>query len=597
MIPKLNSFSTTSVFGTRRICYFFSVLFCIVFCQCSEKSPVGDSDNGGLFLPDGFEALVVIDSLEGRARHLTVNDNGDIYVKLRFPDSIGGNAALRDTDNDGKADIIKTFGDYLDKSSYGTAMRIHDGYLYFSSVTRVFRQKLTDELVPDSEIELILTDTQPPMQHDAKPIAFDKQGNLYVPFGAPSDACQEDDRVFMSPGVFPCPILEDRGGVWKFDANKKGQFQKDGEKFATGLRSLVALEWNDKDDELFTLVHGRDYMYNTWPEKFTLWEGAVLPSEVFLKIGEGADAGWPYHYYDQMKEDYFLNPEYGGDGEKQGENVDSLVKPLLGFPGHFAPNDLLFYIGDQFPEHYRNGAFVAFHGSTSRAPYPQAGYFIAFIPLENGTPSGPWEVFADGFAGVDTIINTSDAEYRPMGLSMGPDGSIYISDSEKGKIWRILYTGKGQEFGKAQLAKMVERKKLASNVKTPDEVKDVVATEEDGFFADGVNMAEGAILYNKYCALCHQTNGLGNDRFPPLNYSDWVQGDSERLINVILNGLQGEINVRGRSYNNVMPKQDHLKDEEIASILTYVRQNFGNRSKGIEPEEVASVRNADLISR
>ncbi len=582
----------TSISGKDCYIGIYLLLIGLVFYQCSPKLPAGDPDNGGLFLPDGFEAVVVVDSLKGRARHLAVNGNGDIYVKLRFPDSLGGNAALRDTDNDGKADIIRTFDDYPDKSSYGTAMRIHNGYLYFSSVTRIFRQKLTDRLVPDSEIELIVRDTQPPRQHDTKPIAFDKKGNLYTPFGAPSDACQEDDRVFMSPGIDPCPILEHRGGIWKFDANKRGQFQKDGEKFATGLRSVVALEWNDRDDNLFTVAHGRDHLHNTWPETFTVWEGAVLPSEVFLKLKDGSDAGWPYHYYDQMREDYFLNPEYGGDGRKQGENVDSLAKPLIGFPGHFAPNDLLFYTGDQFPEHYRNGAFMAFHGSTSSAPYPQTGYFIAFVPMEKGRPSGPWEVFADGFAGADTVVNTSDAKYRPMGLAMGPDGSVYVSDTEKGKIWRIMFKGDGQSFGTAQLARMEERKKRAPNLKTPDEVKDIVASEGDGFFPKGGNMAEGARLYNTHCALCHQKNGRGNDRFPPLNYSDWVIGDTERLIDAVLNGLEGEIKVHGRSYNNVMPKQGHLKNEEIALILTYIRQNFGNNSKPVSPGAVAKVRKA-----
>ena len=597
MKPLSNLFYKKSIRGKGRFVFVFSLLICVGFYGCSPKLPAGDPDNDGLFLPEGFEAVVVVDSLKGRARHLAVNGNGDIYVKLRFPDSHGGNAALRDTDNNGKADIIRTFDDYLDKSSYGTAMRIHDGYLYFSSVTRIFRQKLTDKLVPDSEMELIVRDTQPPRQHDTKPIAFDKKGNLYTAFGAPSDACQEDDRVFMSPGINPCPILEHRAGIWKFDANKKGQFQKDGEKFATGLRSVVALEWNDRNDNLFTVVHGRDHIYNTWPQTFTVWEGSVLPSEVFLKLDEGSDAGWPYHYYNQIKGDYFLNPEYGGDGKKQGENVDSLVKPLIGFPGHFAPNDLLFYTGDQFPEHYKNGAFMAFHGSTSSAPYPQTGYFIAFVPLVKGRPSGPWEVFADGFAGVDTVVNTSDAKYRPMGLAIGPDGSVYVSDSEKGKIWRIMYKGHKEKFGEAQLAKMEERKKRAPNIKTPDEVKDIVASEADGFFPKEGNMAEGARLYNAHCALCHQKNGRGNDRFPPLNYSEWVLGEKKRLIGVVLNGLEGEIKVHGRSYNNVMPKQGHLKNEEIALVLTYIRQNFGNRSNGIDPEEVAKVRKATASSK
>src|SRR6266498_3581942 len=96
-------------------------LIVVVFSHCKGNSglPRGDADNGGLFLPDDFEAVVVADSIGG-ARHLAVNDNGDIYVKLRsaYPD--GGNVALRDENNDGKADIIKRFGIYTDRAGYGT---------------------------------------------------------------------------------------------------------------------------------------------------------------------------------------------------------------------------------------------------------------------------------------------------------------------------------------------------------------------------------------------------------------------------------------------------------------------------------------------
>jgi hypothetical protein len=380
-------------------------------------------------------------------------------------------------------------------------------------------------------------------------------------------------------------LLEDRAGIWRFKADKKGQFQKDGQKFATGLRSVVGLAWNHQDDNLYTVVHGRDYLHNTWPRQFTAWEGAVLPSEVFLKLEEGSDAGWPYHYYDQIQEKYFLNPEYGGDGKKQGD-VGNLIKPSVGFLGHFAPNDLLFYAGDQFPDRYKNGAFIAFHGSTSSAPYPQSGYFVGFVPMKNGAPTGPWEVFADGFAGVDTIVNTSDAQYRPMGLAVGPDGSLYVSDSKKGKIWRIMYKGDKNEFGRSQLAEMEKRKTDAPNIKTPDEIGDLLVSEG----MNDVALLEEAKLYNTFCSVCHQRNGKGNDRFPPLNGAEWVTGDKSTLITVILNGLRGEIMVKGKSYNNAMPKLNNLEDYEIAQILTYIRGNFGNSASPVKPEEVTEVR-------
>jgi glucose/arabinose dehydrogenase/mono/diheme cytochrome c family protein len=561
---------------------FLFLLLAAAFLQCKKRtSPKGDADNGGLTLPGGFEAVVVIDSLKGAARHLAVNENGDIYVKLRFPQEKGGNVALRDLNGDGKADSIAYFDEYLDKSSYGTEMRIHNGYLYFSSVTRVFRQKLTPgELVPTSEIELMLTDTQPPRQHDTKPIAFDKKGNMYIPFGAPSDCCQLQDRTPFSPGMDPCPILELRGGIWRFDANKPNQFQKDGQKFATGLRSIVALEWNNQSDNLYTVMHGRDYLHAQWPKYFSEWDGAVLPSEEFLLLKEGANAGWPYYYYNHLKGKLFLNPEYGGDGKNEGKGSE-YTQPIVGFPGHFAPNDLLFYTGDQFPGRYKNGAFIAFHGSTSSAPYPQSGYFIGFVPMKDGLPSGPWEVFANGFAGVDTVHNTSDAEYRPMGLSMGPDGSLYISDSEKGKIWRVLYKGDKKKFGDAQLAKMDKLKKEAPNIKTPDEIA-------DNLDKDNVNKA--GRLYNTYCAICHQRDGMGNDRFPPLSGSEWVVGNKMVPIGIVLNGLEGEYYVKGKTYNNKMPSLNLLPDETIAEIVTYIRQNFNNNASAVSSEDVAKAR-------
>jgi len=560
---------------------FFILVF---FTQCRRPGlPPGDPNNGGLILPKGFEAVVVVDSLDGAARHIAVNSNGDEYVKLRFPTAAGGNAALRDEDNDGKADIIKDFDDYQDRNSYGTEMRIHNGYLYFSSVTRVYRQKLTPgQLVPDSKIELMLTDTQPPRQHDTKPIAFDDKGNMYIPFGAPSDCCQVDDRTPFSPGMDSCPMLATRGGIWKFDANKPDQFQKDGYKFASGLRSIVALEWNNLDHNLFTMMHGRDYLHATWPQYFSEWDGSVLPSEEFLKLKDGSNAGWPYYYYNQLKGKLLLNPEYGGDGIKEG-NGAAYTQPIVGFPGHFAPNDLLFYTGNQFPQHYKNGAFIAFHGSTSSSPYPQSGYFVCFVPFKDGAPSGPWEVFADGFAGVDTVVNTSDAQYRPMGLSMGPDGSLYVSDSEKGKIWRIMYKGDASKFGEAELSAMVKRKNEAPNTKLPDSVRDNLDRGK-------VITGKGAETFNTFCSVCHQRDGLGNDRFPPLSGSEWVTGDKSALIAIVLGGLDGNITVKGKSYNNKMPRLNLLSDENVAQILTYIRQNFNNNASAVTSEEVSNTR-------
>lgn len=578
--PTTSSFSL--IYGLHVVVFF--LLIVSIFYQCGEvKVPSGDIDNGGLFLPDGFEAIVVVDSL-GSARHLAVNNNGDIYVKLRYPEAAGENVALRDTDNDGKADVIKQFGNYNEDGKYGTGMRIYNGYLYFSTAGRVIRQKLTKgKLIPESSAEVILTDDYKNAkfgyEHIAKPITFDLDGHMYVPFGAPGDVCQIERRQPGSLGQDPCPQLEWHGGVWQFDANKPGQTQQDGYRYATGIRSIVGMDWNHEQNTLFALQHGRDNFSRVWPDKYTAWQSAMLPSEEFLRVQEGSDAGWPYYYYDQMQEKKVLNPEYGGDGLKQGNALD-YEQPLIGFPGHWAPNDLLFYQGDQFPERYKNGAFIAFHGSTIRAPYPQSGYFVGFVPFKDGSPSGPWEVFADGFAQVDTIFNTSDAMYRPMGLAMGPDGSLYISESEKGKIWRVVFRGNRENFNEASLAKM-EKRKMLPHIKTPDEVLDDLTP---------VRLLAGQKLYNIHCGACHQPDGKGDGtRFPPLD-DQFINGDKRDLITIVLAGKEGPITVNGKEFIGIMPPVNYLSNKQISQILTFVRKQFGNNPDGIEDNDVERVR-------
>ena len=569
----------------------FILLLLVIFlsqCKSVTELPKGDTNNGGLYLPNNFEAVVVIDSI-GSARHLAVNDNGDIYVKLRYSKKGEcGNVALRDTNHDGKADSIVYFGNYNNEGSLANCMRIHDGYLYYASERVVYRNKLSPgKLIPDTKMDTILTEDDTlrgSNWHITKPLAFDDNGHIYVPFGAPSNACQDLVRTPGGTagfaGLNPCPELENHAGIWQFDVNKTNLTQKDGKKFATGLRSVVAMQWNKVTNNLYVVMHGRDDLHLLWPAKFTPWQNALLPSEEFLKVKQGDNFGWPYSYYDQLQQKNIQAPEYGGDGKIPAKD-SSVQTPIIGFPAHWAPNDLLFYEGDQFPEHYKHGAFIAFHGSTNRSPYPQAGYFVCFVPFVNGSATGDWEVFADGFAGVDTIVNTDDAKFRPMGLAEGPDGSLYVSDSKKGKIWRIMYKGNKSNFGKEQLA-IMEKRKLNANIRTPDEITDNLYKDK---------AMPGEKVYNTYCISCHQHNGRGDgNRFPPLEASEWVNGDKKKLIEVVLNGLNIPITVKGKPYNNLMPQHSFLRDEDIAQVLNYIRHNFKNNAGAVTIAEVKKLR-------
>lgn len=471
-----------------RICLLGLAAFSL---QCRDANPAPEAEAGAasdktssektepsLILPGGFSSLVVADSL-GASRHLAVNDNGDIYVKLKEPKEQAGlgNVALRDLNGDGRADSIVRFGSYLNDGAFATEMRIHKGYLYFSSELVVYRQKLeAGKLVPESPEEPLVIDPFPIRWHNAKVISFDDAGGLYVTFSAPTNACEDAALSQQDPqgivrGENPCSQLDILGGVWRFDANKTQQQLADGKRFATGIRSVVGMAWNPQTKSLFAVNHGRDYLYNHAPMHYRPWHDAVLPAEEFIQIKEGDDYGWPYTYYDPYQNKRMLAPEYGGDGRKEAKGY---AEPLLAFPAHWAPNDLLFYQGNQFPERYRHGAFVAFHGSTNRNPYPQSGYVVAFVPFENGKPAGQWEVFADGFAQADLLRTYQDARFRPMGLAEGPDGSLYVIDSTIGRIWRVSYPDTGRPFTGEDLAELAARSTTVSYLREPDEQQDVV---------------------------------------------------------------------------------------------------------------------------
>lgn len=436
-----------------RLFVILSVLTVLLIVGCSEPTPENESieanpeivcapGNGGITLPDGFCASLVVDSL-GQARHIAVASNGDIYVKTRSEE--GGIAALRDTTGDFKADIIERFSDMTPMGSgilWETGMAIHDGYIWASNTEAVYRWPMPENgmLIPEGDPEIVVSGFPEQQSHDSKSIAFDNNGYLYVNIGAPSNACQEEQRTPGSPGQDPCPQLERQAGIWRFPTDSPGQTQQDGIRYATGIRNVVGLDWNTTDNALYVMQHGRDQLNQLWPDLYTAEDNAELPAEEMLRLTEGANAGWPYCYYDWRQDKKVLAPEYSGDGQDVGR-CSEFLDPVAAFPGHWAPNGLLFYTGEHFPERYQSGAFIAFHGSWNRAPLPQQGYKVSFVPFEDGAPAGEYEIFADGFAGADSIASPGEAEYRPMGLAMGPDGELYISDSKNGRIWRIVYTG------------------------------------------------------------------------------------------------------------------------------------------------------------
>ena len=424
---------------------FYFLLLAATACHNSDSGVSLSSDTGKtimlpppkpdvtLTLPAGFTATVFADGL-GKARHIATTANGYVYVKLDGNRNGKTIVRLKDNNGDGIADQEVDFGNFK-----GTGIGVKDGYLYASSDTEVYRFKLNADGVVENPAkpELIISGLISRGEHEAKAFTLDNSGNIYVNIGAFSNSCQIEDRKTGSLGMKPCPVLDSAAGIWQFKTDKTNQGYADGIKYATGLRNVVGLDWNTSTNSLFAMQHGRDQLHSIFPAMFTDKDNAELPAECMYELKLGSNAGWPYIYFDPLQGKKILAPEYGGDGKKTaGEDA---IDPIVAFPAHLAPDGLLFYTGNQFPERYKNGAFIAFHGSWNRAPEPQEGFYVAFVPFSNGKPSGKWEIFANGFSGGPDKTASGGAIHRPCGLAQGPDGSLYITDDTKGSIWKITY--------------------------------------------------------------------------------------------------------------------------------------------------------------
>jgi glucose/arabinose dehydrogenase len=427
----------------------------ILACGGADRAPgaAGSADTGAattssavdtITVPAGFRATVFADTI-GQARQLTTRPNGDLYVNTwrspydsgrRVP-SGGFLVALRDTNQDGKADQIQRFGGEMGNG--GTGIAFFKDALYAEAGPGILRYRLqSNELAPGAAPDTIVSGLPTEGNHGMHPFTIDPDGNLFVNSGSSTNSCQVKDRQPGSPGERPCKELATRAGIWRFSATRTGQRFAPGARYATGIRNAGGLAINPADGALYATQHGRDQLAENWPKLYDWKESAELPAEELLLVVQGGDYGWPYCYYDPVKEKLVLAPDYGGDGEKLGECADKLG-PVADYPAHWAPNSLTFYGGEAFPQAYRGGAFIAFHGSWNRAPEPQQGYNVVFQPFAKGKPSGEYQIFADGFAGPRKEPGT--ARHRPSGVAVGADGALYISDDSGGRVWRIVHGG------------------------------------------------------------------------------------------------------------------------------------------------------------
>lgn len=548
----------------------------------SKRCP---DNNAGLSLPAGFCATVFADKI-GHARHLVVAPDGVVYVNTwsgryygngKVP-SGGFLVALQDTNGNGKANVKKRFGPDVSEGDHGgTGIALYNGRLYAETNHRIVRYALpSGAITPTGKAETIVSGLPLTGDHPMHPFKIDAKGNLYVDLGSATNSCQVKNRVAGSPGIDPCTELKTRAGIWRYDANKTGQKFSAAERFATGLRNGEGIDF-DSSGRIFATQHGRDQLHQNWPKLYAPNEGPNEPAEELVQLESGADFGWPHCYFDLTQQKLVLAPEYGGDGGKKVGRCAQKRAPVAAFPAHWAPNDLLIYEGKQFPSAYLGGAFIAFHGSWNRAPFPQGGYNVVFQPLQDGKASGKYIVFADGFAGEHK--EPGSATHRPSGLALGPDGALYISDDQHGRIYRVTYQGSATARIEAAPAAGNSERNSGANAAPPEGINPQAGREAAGQAspppgATPAEVALGGRIYhgqigNAACVGCHGTNGGGTPLGPDLTDGKWLLGDGspDSIAKITQNGVP-----KPKNYRSPMPAMGggQLTRSEIKAVAAYV---------------------------
>jgi glucose/arabinose dehydrogenase len=345
----------------------------------------GNAGVAQLQLPPGFSAGVFASGLQV-PRFLTFGPDGTLYVAERATSSI---VALPADTSGVKAARKVTVVSGLDEP---TSLTFFNGALYVGEQSKVTRFILgPDYRVTDRQV--VVPNLPTGGNHTTRTVLVGPDGKLYVSIGSTCNNCVEADPH--------------RAAVWVYNLDGSG-----GRLYAKGLRNAVGMAVNPWNNQIWVTNNGRDLL------------GDDTPPETVYALRDGGNYGWPRCHAGSI-----IDPDLGHAGDCSG-----VEQPLVKMQAHSAPLGLAFYNSSRFPEQY-HGLFVAFHGSWNRSV--PTGYKVIFVPLDgSGAVSGAPRDFATGW-----LVNGGDAVGRPVGLAVGPDGALYVSDDKAGLIYRIAHSG------------------------------------------------------------------------------------------------------------------------------------------------------------
>jgi glucose/arabinose dehydrogenase len=269
--------------------------------------------------------------------------------------------------------VNQRFGETVQSGGAGgTGIGLYKDGLFAEINDKIVRYPLpAGSIVPQGPAVPIVTGLPLTGDHPMHPFAIDRDGSMYVDVATPTNACQVQNRTPQSPGI--TRVRSSRRAAASGAMTRTRRTRPSRRPGASPPASATRrLRDRCRRRSHFVTQHGRDQLHANWPELYKPEEEATLPAEELLLLKQGGDYGWPECYYDGVQGKLVLAPEYGGDGGKKVGPCATKSAPIAAFPAHWAPNGMALYDKQQFPAHYRNGVFIAFHGSWDRAPYPQA---------------------------------------------------------------------------------------------------------------------------------------------------------------------------------------------------------------------------------